>query len=309
MAKKLTVEVDAETSRAKRKVKELAETGADGVSNTVQPAAERAARSLDNAAGGAEQLSQSAREGSANMRAMTKVFGGMAIRMATSYASKNMAEGSPEQTAVSAIGGAASGALMGSPFGPLGALAGGLIGLTDALLSANAAEEARVKSIKAAADANREQLEALWKSEDRTKVFKEQLKSLGRESLDSGDRIARVQEAIAAKRRELQANDGELHALSSSAVASEANNKEFGKKLAERNVIKSELAQLESLLSSKRGGGPSHEITTALDSLARIGGGSSGGDFAREQLNVQREMAGTLKSIDHKTRNGGAEWQ
>ena len=85
MAKKLTVEVDAETTKAKRKIQELADAGGSsspgGPSSPVPPAADRTAKALN-------QLSKSATDGSANLRSMTKVFGGMAIRMATNYAAQ-----------------------------------------------------------------------------------------------------------------------------------------------------------------------------------------------------------------------------
>ena len=150
MAKKLTVEVDAETSKAKRKVKELQQTGADQVSGTVAPAADRAAKSLDKASASVDKLSDSTKAGSANIQAMVKTFGGMALRMAASYASNQMEDGSTGQMLVKGAGDVASGAMMGSVFGPLGAVAGGLMGLTSAILDATAAEKARIDAVNSA---------------------------------------------------------------------------------------------------------------------------------------------------------------
>ena len=314
MAKKLTVEVDADVSRAKRKVQQdLGGTVEATGSSPVPAAARRTADALDGAARASKGLDEAARQGSSNLRAMTKAFGGMALGMATRYAAKGMQEGSAEQTAVSAVGGAASGAMMGSAFGPLGALAGGLMGLASALLDAKQAEDMRTEAIKSTARANREQLEDLWKAEDRTAAFKQQLKELGNISGDSSSKIERITAALAAKKSELSANDAQLHETSSETVASKDRNETFGKLMRERSTIKGEISQLEALLeaaSRKTGGATPRESMSALDSLARIGGGNSGGDFAREQLSVQREMAGTLKSIDQKTKqNGGSTWQ
>ena len=147
MPKKVTVEVDAETTKAKRKLRELAQSGGSSAgADAVGTSAKNAARGLDNAASAANKLSKATAEGSANIRAMTKVFGGMAIRMATSYAASNMEEG-PGQMAVKGLGEVAGGAIAGAAFGPLGALAGGLMGLTSALMEASQAEKERQQRI------------------------------------------------------------------------------------------------------------------------------------------------------------------
>jgi len=68
--------------------------------------------------------------------------------------------------------------------------------------------------------------------------------------------------------------------------------------------IEDSIRALEQQLESSR----PRESFSALDSLSRLGASFGGGDLGRDQLNVQREMASTLKSIDAKT-TGGMAWQ
>lgn len=305
MAKKLTIEVDAETSRAKRKVKELAETGADQVSGTVSPAASKAARSLENAAAGADKLNKSAQEGSSNVRAMAKTFGGMALRMAAGYASNQMEKGSTGQQVVKGAGDVVSGAMMGSVFGPLGAVAGGLMGLTSAILDANAAEKAHTEAILSANKDYRKGEMYYEKNREFEAKLKE-LTSVGKSGLTREDGIAGLDAEIVKFRAAIAENKSMIEAnLRSGDLEKVALYREF---LA---ANRSKLSRLESaregLESTKPHG--ARETYTALDALSRIGGGSFGGDYAREQLSVQKEMAASLKSIEQKGSQKSGDWQ
>ena len=302
MAKKLTVEVDAETTKAKRKLAELAQGGGDAA----ESAANRTARAMDNAARSTSRLSQAAQEGSANLRATAKVFGGMAVRMAASYAAQSMPEGSRERVAVDAGGAAIAGALQGSVAGPIGALAGGLMGLTQALMNANAEERARKEAIYATNAANREQLETMLTAEERTEKFKESLKELTSIE-DAGERKARIQAALEGKRADLAKNADELTGQSNKFQGDDA---KFREAMGERSALKGEISQLAALLEKKDTTPADFRSSmSALDALSRIGGNFGGGDLGRDQLNVQREMAATLKSIEQKANGGGGIWQ
>ncbi len=315
MAKKLTFEVDAETTKAKRKIQELAETGGSSAgADAVGGAAQRAARSLDNAAGAANRLSKSTTEGSAQLRSMVKVFGGMAIRMGANYAASNMEAGSKGQMAVKGLGDVAGGAIAGAAFGPLGAVAGGLMGLTSALMEATQAEKDRVAAAKSArADfdkGEREYAEA--------KEWEAKLKGLSK--IDNGfsdyaGRISLVNDELSKLR------DEESYTVRSIKFHI-ANSKRKPDMMATANEERASLAanrarqgQLVALLErleteSKKASTPEARASmSALDSLSRIGGNFGGGDLGRDQLNVQREMAATLKSLDQKASNGGGIWQ
>lgn len=342
MAKKITVEVDADTTKAKRKLQELAESvgssagaGAAGASAkgvardlaTAASAAKKIAESMDKqseatqaasslskeqaahlttAANAAKKLADSTYQGNANLRAMTKVFGGMAIRMAASYAAQSMPEGSTERIAVDAGGAALAGALQGSVAGPIGALAGGLMGLTQALMNATAEEKARKEAIYATNAANREQLEAMLAAEQRTEKFKDSLKALT-EIEDAGERNAKIRAALEGKQADLSKNADILTGHSSKFQGDDA---KFRATMSERSALKGEISQLAALLDRKDTKPADFRASmSALDSLSRIGGNFGGGDVGRDQLNVQREMAATLKSLDQKSSNGGGIWQ
>lgn len=307
MAKKLTVEVDAETTKAKRKLRKLAQSGGSPAgADAVGTSAKNAARGLDNAASAANKLSKATTEGSANLRAMTKVFGGMAVRMAASYAAQSMPEGSRERVAMDAGGAAIAGALQGSVAGPIGALAGGLMGLTQALMAANAEERARKEAVYATNAANREQLETMLKAEQRTEKFKESLRALT-EIEDAGERNAKIRAALEGKQADLSKNADILTGHSSKF---QGDDKAFRAAMSERSALMGEISQLAALLDRKDTKPADFRASmSALDSLSRIGGNFGGGDVGRDQLNVQREMAATLKSIDQKAANGGGIWQ
>jgi len=305
MAKKLTVEVDAETSKAKRKIQGLAESGGSsgpgGPPSPVTPAAAGAAKSLD-------RLGKSASEGSANLRAMTKVFGGMAVRMATSYAAQRMEEGSAGRVAVDAGGAAVAGALQGSVAGPLGALAGAVMGLTQSLMEASAQEAARKNALQDVNMANREQLETLLKAEQRTEKFKATLDALTNAE-DGGVRRMEARALLDEKRRALALNADELTGQSGKF---DGDDKKFRAALAERSTLKSEIAQLESLLDrkdpKKPAGGPSMSFS-ALDSLSRVGGNFAGGDQGfRDLQRVNEKQVAILEKIEAKTGKGAGKF-
>lgn len=302
MAKKLTLEVDAETSKAKRKIQELAETGgAGGGGSGVPPASDRAARSLN-------QLGKAANEGSANLRGMTKMFGGMAIRMATSYAAQSMEKGSSGQMAVKSFGEVAGGALAGSAFGPLGAVAGGLMGLTSALMEASQAEKERKQRI-ADATFDYKRAERDYQS---NKDFDSTMKGLTHVDKGFTDFAGRIEQINAELEKYMDVEDelkAKIEAFIQSGDLDSAN--------IERSYLASNRSRQERLVAarermeelSKDKKPAFRESMSAVDSLSRLGGNfGGGGDLGRDQLNVQREMASTLKAIESKT-GGGKTWQ
>lgn len=308
MAKKLTVEVDADVSSARRKVKSLSgEIGGGGDSSRVAPSAERAAKSLESTAQSADKLSRRAAEGSANIKQMTKVFGGMAIRMAAGYAANQMEHGSTAQQAVKGVGEVASGALMGSAFGPLGALAGGLMGLTSAIMEASAAEKQRQDAI------NSEKFD-FYKSERdyaSDKKWAEKLKGLTQVEqgfTDFSARIAAINEELSHyKDVEAEMTDKIKEFIQNGDLDDARLQRQYlARNRARQSQLESAKERMEAMRDEHR---PTARTSTdALDAMARLGMGG-GGEFGRESLAVQREMSATLKSIDQKTRPGGGTWQ
>ena len=138
MAKKLTVEVDAETTKAKRKIQELADAGGSSAGADASPAIDKAARALS---GAAEKTSRSfgkldeASQGmNRQMLSVTRAFAGMATGLAMSYASRYFEEGSTGRNAMeyggAIISGASFGAKAGSALGPYGTIGGMVVGGT-----------------------------------------------------------------------------------------------------------------------------------------------------------------------------------
>lgn len=143
--RKLSVELDVDTSKAKRRLKELSATGgADGGGeDAISPAAKKAAEAMNRAAKEASKFGEEAREGSDNLGRAVKVFGGMAVHLAAGYASRMMAEGSAGRYAVEAAGNIVGGAIAGSAAGPWGAAAGAAVGAAKSAIDITSSEEDR----------------------------------------------------------------------------------------------------------------------------------------------------------------------
>ena len=308
MAKKLTVEVDADVSSARRKVKSLSgEIGGGGDSSRVAPSAERAAKSLESTAQSADKLSRRAAEGSANIKQMTKVFGGMAIRMAAGYAANQMEPGSTAQQAVKGVGEVASGALMGSAFGPLGALAGGLMGLTSAIMEASAAEKQRQDAINSARfDFAKSELD--YASDKRWEKKLKGLTQVEQGFTDFSARIAAINDEMSHyKDVEAVLKDKIKEFIDSGDLESANMERSYlASNRARQSQLESAKERMEAMRDEHRP--TARTSTAALDAMARLGMGG-GGESGRESLAVQREMSATLKSIDQKTRPGGGTWQ
>lgn len=310
MAKKLPVEVDVETTKARRKLKELADTGGSTAgSDAVGSAAQRAARSLDNAAGAANRLSKSTTEGSSQLRSMVKVFGGMAIRMGASYAASNMETGSTGQMAVKGLGDVAGGAIAGAAFGPLGAVAGGLMGLTSALMEAAQAEKDRQQRI-ADATFDYQKSEHDYRS---NRDFAEQLKGLS--DVDKGftDFAGHITE-INAVLRHYQDVEEELK----NKIETFIKNGDLDKANIERAYLASNRSRQDRLVAlrerfeaeANRPAAPEARVAMdALDSLARVGGNFAGSEQGfRDLQRVNEKQVAILEKIEAKTGKGAGKF-
>lgn len=132
--KKLKVEVELETAKAKRQAKELEQAAGSGGSSAqggkASPAADRMADALDKASKSAGKSAESFAKVNSQALQLTKGFAGIAVGMAASYAA-NYATGGTKtalQYGGSIVSGASAGATMGLAAGPLGAAAGAIVG-------------------------------------------------------------------------------------------------------------------------------------------------------------------------------------
>lgn len=289
MAKKLTVEVDAETSKAKRKIQELAETGVAGGESAAGAAAEKTAKSLN-------KLEQSAGGLDKRMLGVTRAFAGMAAGMAASYAARYFAEGSSARTAMdyggAALSGAGAGAMAGTAFGPAGALIGAGVG-------------AAASAGKTYLDKSAEQAEKLADFEKSEKIY-ESVKAWQDKLLELTETMNRSEiERILSNLKETEQTfkTRTTEAIEGGRYGEAA---DYQRNLGD---VRNRQGQLEALLRNLDKATKPRESFAALDSLSRIGASFGGGDLGRDQLNVQREMAQTLRSIDQKTKTGGSTWQ
>ena len=311
--RKLSVELDVETSKAKQKIKTLGESAG---SANLAGSADKAAKALDSTAASANKLTQASKMSAERLRSVATTFGGLGIRMATAYAASNMQEGSAGQTAVQVGGGAIAGALQGAVAGPLGALAGGIMGLTTELISANAkareAERARRDAIIATCDANREQLEALWAAEERTSKFKNTLKALGNIE-DENTRKAEILKLIEEKKRDIGHKDSELLGATDHFWGGKDGGVKFKKLMGERQTLTGELEQLKSLIEGfdkPKENGPAFRVSeTATDALSRIGGNFGGERIDEQMLDTAIKTLESMKNIEKNTKKGGSSWQ
>ena len=309
MPKKVTVEVDAETTKAKRKLRELAQTGGSSAgADAVGSSAKNAARGLDNAASAANKLSKATAEGSANIRAMTKVFGGMAIRMATSYAAANMEQGSTGQMAVKGLGEVAGGVMAGAAFGPLGALAGGLMGLTSALMEASQAEKERQQRI-ADATFDYEKSEHDYRS---SKDFAEQLKGLTEVDKGFTDFSGRIQQI-----NDVLKHYQDVEETLKSKIEEFIKSGDLEKANMERGYLSSNRSRQDQLVAARErlekmaeNQKPEERVSmAALDSLAKIGGNFAGSDQGfRDLQRVNEKQVALLEKIEAKTGKGAGKF-
>lgn len=117
--KKLKVELELETAKAKRQLGEMGNGSPGG------PSGPSSTRSAD-------RLTEATSLNTKQMIAMTRAFSGMAIGLAASYSSRYFKQGSTAETAIayggSILSGASAGAMMGAAGGPVGMAVGGAVG-------------------------------------------------------------------------------------------------------------------------------------------------------------------------------------
>lgn len=305
--KKLKVEVELETARAKRKLQEMEDSGGQSVAPQVESAAERMARSMDKASVATQRHAEAAEQSSGDLLRVAKSFGGMAIGMAASYAANNMDDG-PAKTALGYGASIAQGASMGMMFGPWGALAGAALGAGKQFIENDAAEKEKEKAAKAANAANRETLEQWDEARAKTLAFKAAIEGLSNVERDLAER----QREVAAAIEERQQRDIELKRGLKAESGIDGDPKQFGRLMRERQANAGELDALKSLAKQlesegkKKPGGTAADYS-GVDALARVGGSFAAGDSANTMRNLEqnsKDQLEVLKEIRDKDTGG-----
>ena len=312
MAKKLTVEIEAQAGKAKKAAQDIGAAAAEGM--------ERAAASSERIAANLEKAGDGLKLSAKQMASVAASMGGMLVGTAMKAVALKQGEDSPAAKALgyggSALQGAGMGAAMGSVFGPLGTAIGALAGAAQGLLSKwlddEAAEKAKRDALNKTNAANRELLATMLDAERRTKDFKDMIDSLGEREKSLAERQAIVAEEIA-KREKMEERLKAAMQHNAQDGAGEGNQKAFSKQMRDYAANHSELERLRTLQKSfDKDGDLRHRTSIAgADSLARIGGDSFGNNSEWSAIaRNTKEQIDILKSIDAKTgRKGDATWQ
>lgn len=288
--RKLTLEVDAETSKAQRKLKGL---NADGGS---LPGGDSISRSSDKAAKSLEKLDKSTSNLDSRMATVTRAFAGMATGLAVSYASRYFDEGSKGRSAMeyggSALMGASAGAQAGKVFGPKGMVAGALLGTGLMVGKTYMDKEGATKDALKDFDKN----ERIYAG---VKAWQTKLAELTK--VMDKDEITTILANL--KKTESTFKGRATDAIKGGRMEEAA---DYTRNLGD---VRSRQAQLESLLKQDRKPEFRGDMG-GTDSLARMGAGFGGsGDTGRAIADSTARSVELLKSIDSKTKsNGGGAW-
>lgn len=285
--RKLKVELELETARAKRQAKSLAETA--GGSAPASAGAARLGNALDKAAKSAEKSASSFDGMTGKAAQLTRGFSGIAVGMATSYAANYVTNPNARaglEYSGSAITGAVGGAMMG---GPVGAAIGALAGLLKTYMDKQGERSAMSKDF--------EKGEEIYAATYRDNQKFRQLSST-KKGVDLGANLAEVKKML-----DNYAESAAKFVDRIRAELKKANpDKEKLEKL-QRNLgySRSQIARYESLRDSLEARKEAQDktprtSTSAFDSLGKIGGYIYGGGKASE------DASSTAPSLSPRSR-------
>ena len=302
MAKKLTVEVDAETTKARRKIQELAETGGSSAGADASPAIDKAARALSGAAekttrsfGKLDEASQGMNR---QMLSVTRAFAGMATGLAMSYASRYFEEGSTGRNAMeyggAMLAGGSSGAMAGMAFGPVGAAIGAAGGAAIAAGKTYLDKEGEMESRLADFEKSERIFAGISAWQTKLRELSEQMNTEEIKTILAN--LKNTEQTF--KTRTVEAIKGERYQEAA----------DYQRNLGD---VRQRQQQLEALLrkaeaEAKKPPTPEARASMdALDSLARVGGNFAGSDAGfRDLQRVNEKQVAILEKIEAKTGKG-----
>ena len=302
MAKKLTVEVDAETTKARRKIQELAETGGSSAGADASPAIDKAARALSGAAekttrsfGKLDEASQGMNR---QMLSVTRAFAGMATGLAMSYASRYFEEGSTGRNAMeyggAMLAGGSSGAMAGMAFGPVGAAIGAAGGAAIAAGKTYLDKEGEMESRLADFEKSERIFAGISAWQTKLRELSEQMNTEEIKTILAN--LKNTEQTF--KTRTVEAIKGERYQEAA----------DYQRNLGD---VRQRQQQLEALLrkaeaEAKKPPTPEARASMdALDSLARVGGNFAGSDAGfRDLQRINEKQVALLEKIEAKTGKG-----
>ena len=312
MARKLKVELDVETSKAKSKVKKdlggSVATG-EGASRAggTSASAERLERALNRAAKGAEDFGKESTKTGVNLSNAFKSLAGFGAGMAVNWAANFMQEGKSRdyvEKAGSAMQGASMGAAVGDALGDLEILGikakklTTIAGAVAGYAGKNAEQEkAKTTQLESIADTRKQFSQAQeWRDKMReltempahfgnakdVELLKKQLEAVQEQSRKAAEEI-----------EELVKKENALHDASKKA-AEESKLEESAKKQQKMQKVQAQIMQVEAAKhnADRQASSIQNQIdnflekatprasTTATDALGRIGGNISGNEIA-----------------------------
>jgi len=321
--RKLKVELDVETSKAKQKVRQDLAGSVEAAASGPAEGANGLAPAMKEAASAAKDFGASAKAQATAMRVAVLSFAGMATGLAAKYVSTRLGEDSAAGKALGYVGtalsrgsqGATAGSALGSAIPGVGNVAGAvggfalgsIEGAVEQHLANDKAEREKAEAEAKLREQNLKSVEAWEEARRRTAEFRETLEGLTKVETDLGARQRALAEEIR-KREDVDAS------LGRQLRGSVGNVDRLNELQAERNTNQRELEQLrqasKSLSAEMAKPGAARVGFGAVDALSRVGGGFSGQSYMtdRAQRTFDEQLA-TLKSIDSKTKPGGATWQ
>ena len=305
--KKLTIDVDADVSKAKRKVGALGGDVSGGAS-PVGGAADKAAKSMEKAAKSVGDLGEASNKATVNALNFARGFAGMAAGLAMSYAARALPQGRMRDTVEyvgSALSGAGAGAAAGAPLGlpgmAIGAVIGGGAGLAKTGIDKFGEKNAWTKEW--------EESERRYKSGYDWKKEFDSLTFVGKDMTQLSEKIKAVEDALEKYR---QAEEKIVKSVNDFGEKGEYDNAAHQRRSLEENRSRQE--QLSSALKSMKlleSSAKSPRVdTSAPDALSKLGGYfGGGGELSLKNLERNGEkQLDVLKSIDSKT-GGAGTWQ
>ena len=285
--KKLTIEVDAKTDKAKRKIEALGgESSLDGQAGLGQ-----LSKSLDKAAKSADRFDGDIGKASSSMTKMVRGFTGLGVGLAASYAAGHMQQGAARNAVeygANALQGASAGFMMG---GPWGAVAGAGVGLAKTYLDKDAEKTAYSKSY--------EEAEQRYSS---AKAWREKFSDLT--SLDGQAGLDQLKAELE-KYREAESKIKD--SVSAFAEKGEYDNADHQREsLAENRSRQNQLEAAINALEKSLDKDVAHRTGGAADALTRIGG-MAAASSVEDMSRLASEQLDVLKRIEQKT--GATSWQ
>lgn len=310
--KKLKVEVELETAKAKRQLGNMAETGggASGPS-PVDDAAKRTAQAMERAAKSTEDFGEKATKSGANINHLVRSFAGLGAGMAMNYAAQFVPEGKARETVeVGAAG--MKGFAMASMIADAIPVIGGLAKLA---IKGGGAAFAMYNEKEKQDKLNKKTAQEFEKSEElykQSEAFADMLRSLTAVKDGANDFSAKLAQANG----ELDRRKGEEEELTKKIRKAIEDRKyeeavslqqSLSRNRGEQGALKNAIRSLEmqsDAADKKNDKKENNRLSTPVDAITRIGG-SMFGDYGlgrnEEQLRILREQEETLRSIDRKT--------